>query len=260
MAPTIGVYDSGIGGLTTLAVLQALMPACKYLYLADNKRMPFGSKSRQEIVAAASFAVKTLERQADAIVFGCNTASVTACPDGVFKLMPDLVSRVPEQTLLLATPLTLAGLGARERGFMCPDTPELAVLTEIAMSLKYKMRTRPDATATTENYLASKLAPFKGRAGYVLLGCSHYVYAAKTVKRLTGAPCTDGNLSLATAVKCAVCPAAKTDIADQEHPVPVTSFLFTGGGEEAKYRWLLQWLHRIYVPDILANAGFISGF
>ena len=170
MAPRIGVYDSGIGGLTTLALLQAKLPSCTYVYLADTARMPFGSKSRAEIYEAAENAMKILRAGADVIVFGCNTASVTAEPDGAFKLRPALADCDPQKTLVLATPRTLAGLDAKARGFMCADTPELAVLTEIQISLRYKSRTVLSC-APLSDYIRAKLSPFAHKAEKVLLGC-----------------------------------------------------------------------------------------
>ena len=173
MPPRIGVYDSGAGGLTTLALLQAKLPECSWVYFADNARMPFGSKSGDEVAEAAEKAVRRLKREADIVVFGCNTASVTARPKGVFTLIPDLGHSLPSETLVLATPRTLAGLAAKEKGFMCASTAELAVLVEIQLSLRFKSRTRLDCSPLF-GYLWERLAAFRGRAGKVLLGCSHY--------------------------------------------------------------------------------------
>ena len=86
MAPRIGVYDSGIGGLTTLALLQAKLPSCTYVYLADTARMPFGSKSRAEIYEAAENAMKILRAGADKI--SVNSAAVKN---------PDLVGAAAEK-------------------------------------------------------------------------------------------------------------------------------------------------------------------
>lgn len=258
MAPTIGVYDSGIGGLTTLALLQTKLPSCGFVYLADTARMPFGSKSRAEIFEAAENAMKLLRSRADAVVFGCNTASVTVRPDGAYKLIPDLDGCTPEKTLVLATPRTLAGLDAAQRGFMCADTPELAVLTEIQASLRFKSRTRPDFSEL-ENYLAEKLSPFRGKAEKVLLGCSHYVYVGKEVKRILGdAEYSDGNDVLTDKVRHDLMPFSAPEFFASDKKLPPVSFVFTGCDESAKYLWMLSRLHTEYVPEIFKNKTLSS--
>lgn len=251
MAPRIGVYDSGIGGLTTLALLQAKLPSCTYVYLADTARMPFGSKSRAEIYEAAENAMKILRAGADVIVFGCNTASVTAEPDGAFKLRPALAECDPQKTLVLATPRTLAGLDAKARGFMCADTPELAVLTEIQISLRYKSRTVLSC-APLSDYIRAKLSPFAHKAEKVLLGCSHYVYAEKEIRAVLGnADYSDGNDALTDSVRAALQPELSAS-APPDGGVPPTDFVFTGAGERDKYMWILGRLHREYVPRFVA--------
>lgn len=250
MAPRIGVYDSGIGGLTTLALLQTKMPSCEFVYFADTARMPFGSKSREEIFEAAENALKILRACTDAVVFGCNTASVTVRPDGAFKLVPDISSVGPDETLVLATPLTIAGLNAAERGFMCAHTPELAVLTEVQASLRYKSRTRLDF-CELEEYLSSRLSPFVGKTKKVLLGCSHYIYVRRQVANILGVTdCRDGNDALTDSVRDAVLPRSLPCFFIGNVPLPKTSFIFTGRDESAKYAWILTRLHSEYVPEI----------
>lgn len=254
MPPRIGVYDSGAGGLTTLALLQAKLPECSWVYFADNARMPFGSKSGDEVAEAAEKAVRRLKREADIVVFGCNTASVTARPQGVFTLIPDLGHSLPSETLVLATPRTLAGLAAKEKGFMCASTAELAVLVEIQLSLRFKSRTRLDCSPLF-GYLWERLAAFRGRAEKVLLGCSHYIYCAREIRALLGdADYSDGNAALTDAVRDAVRggwqprPSAPSEPRLLEDVRARTKFVFSGANERTKYLWILSKLHESYVP------------
>ena len=194
MTTTIGVYDSGIGGLTTLSVLMRRFPACGFCYYADNARMPFGTKSADEVKRAVNTALSKMSGECSRLVLGCNTASVTANPDGVFKLRPRLENFSPATTLVLATPLTLAGLRAKEKGFMTADTRELAVLVEITASLKCKSRLRPDMSGLV-GYLKEKLPPCGVER--VVLGCSHYIYLAEQIAALyPDVPVCDGNADL----------------------------------------------------------------
>ena len=256
MAPRIGVYDSGTGGLTTLALLRAKLPQCSFLYYADTARMPFGSKSREEIFECAGEALRVLRRETDIVVFGCNTASVTVRPKDVFCLHPDLDSCDPQRTLMLATPATVAATDARGKGFLTADTSELAVLVEVRLSLRFKSRTRLDCS-DLEDYLKRRLAPFAGRADRVLIGCSHYVYAEREIARITGvSDCRDGNDTLTESVARAVYGSEGAEpifLRENTPDASDVSFIFTGGNESAKYRWILSRLAAEYVPEILTK-------
>ncbi|WP_348265066.1 glutamate racemase [Telmatobacter sp. DSM 110680] len=79
-APTIGVFDSGFGGLTVLAALIPKLPRARFAFIGDTARLPYGSKSRRTIaryaVESAQFLVR--EQGAEFLVIACNTASALA--------------------------------------------------------------------------------------------------------------------------------------------------------------------------------------
>jgi glutamate racemase len=79
-APTIGVFDSGFGGLTVLRALVARLPHAHFAFIGDTARLPYGSKSRRTIaryaVESAQFLVR--EQGAEFLVIACNTASALA--------------------------------------------------------------------------------------------------------------------------------------------------------------------------------------
>jgi len=80
--PTIGVFDSGFGGLTVLRELLPLIPSAHFIYLGDTARLPYGSKSRETIARYAVSSAKFLEEQgADLLVIACNTATALALED-----------------------------------------------------------------------------------------------------------------------------------------------------------------------------------
>ena len=75
----IGVFDSGYGGLTILRELRALMPQHDYLYLGDNARAPYGTRSYDVVYRYTRQAVATLfERGCHLVILACNTASAKA--------------------------------------------------------------------------------------------------------------------------------------------------------------------------------------
>src|SRR5438067_1612837 len=78
----IGVFDSGVGGLTVLKELRAAMPHQNFLYLADTARVPYGRKPASMVRGfAREIAAFLVARGAEAIVIACNTASAVALPD-----------------------------------------------------------------------------------------------------------------------------------------------------------------------------------
>lgn len=77
--PTIGVFDSGVGGLTVLRALLEHDASADYLYLGDTARLPYGSKSQATVARyAVSSARFLVEHGAEALVIACNTASALA--------------------------------------------------------------------------------------------------------------------------------------------------------------------------------------
>ena len=78
--PTIGVFDSGFGGLTVLRALIRRMPQARFAFLGDTARLPYGSKSRRTIARYAAQSAQFLVREqgAEFLVIACNTASALA--------------------------------------------------------------------------------------------------------------------------------------------------------------------------------------
>src|SRR5262249_8151183 len=80
-ATRIGVFDSGVGGLTVLKELVSLLPAAEYFYFGDTARLPYGSKSVETVAKYAISSAKFLEtRGIDLLVIACNTATALALP------------------------------------------------------------------------------------------------------------------------------------------------------------------------------------
>lgn len=79
-SPTIGVFDSGFGGLTVLRALVARLPRAQFAFLGDTARLPYGSKSRRTIARYAAESAQFLVREqgAEFLVIACNTASALA--------------------------------------------------------------------------------------------------------------------------------------------------------------------------------------
>ena len=77
----LGVFDSGIGGLTVVRALRAAFPARDILYVGDTARVPYGNKSAETVLNYSREIVEFLEKKgAERIVAACNTASALAVP------------------------------------------------------------------------------------------------------------------------------------------------------------------------------------
>lgn len=181
----IAFFDSGIGGLSVLAEALRRFSGAEFLYFADEDHVPYGTKSRAEIVRLSLDAVGFLvKRGADGVVVACNTATSAAISElrGAFsvpvigmepavKLAADSFGACP--TLLIATPLTIAGEKlARLVGRLECETWSLALprLVEFAQDLEF------DSPAV-RTYLREELAKFElERLGSLVLGCTHFNY------------------------------------------------------------------------------------
>lgn len=130
MAP-IGVFDSGMGGLTVLRALQAALPGESFIYLGDTARLPYGSKSPGTVERYALQAAEILiERGVRALVVACNTASAFAL-DALKRRHPELPvfgvvepgaaaaaeSPTGAHVLVLATESTVSG-GAYQKAIL----------------------------------------------------------------------------------------------------------------------------------------------
>ena len=120
MTSTIGVFDSGFGGLTVLRALLPLMPGAHFVYLGDTARLPYGAKSRLTIARYAVESARFLVSQgAEMLVIACNTATALALPEitaavdvpvvGVIEPVVEMASVGGENSkvLVLATQATV---------------------------------------------------------------------------------------------------------------------------------------------------------
>lgn len=110
MTPTIGVFDSGFGGLTVLRALIEKMPRARFAFLGDTARLPYGSKSRRTIARYAAQSAQFLVREqgAEFLVIACNTASALAL-DAIQDAVPVPVLGVIEPGAMAARAASTSG-------------------------------------------------------------------------------------------------------------------------------------------------------
>lgn len=227
----IGVLDSGIGGLNVLCKLISAKIANKYVYLADNANIPYGSLCREKLIKIAENGCRRLIKEgADIIVLACNTLSVTALPalrqsigNPIFGLVPDLMQAEGyDRSLLLATPATII-----HTDLQC-DRVTPVPLDRLAAMIENDY---PDMTRL-QPYLQESLSPYRG-AGAVILGCSHYIYMRAVIQDIIGCVNTfDGTNVLLHLLRETV---PKTFVGSSSE----LEIIFSGRSCEYKYRDIL---------------------
>lgn len=193
----IAVFDSGVGGVSVLRELLKLMPGERYLYYGDSKNAPYGTKSTAEVRALTCAAAERLmARGCKALVVACNTATAAAIaelrarwPDriiiGIEPALKVAADHFPGgQIGVMATPLTL-----REEKFdllLHRFTDACTVYKLPAPGLMELVERGLAVSAETERLLEPLLGPYRDRLDAVVLGCTHYPFAAPVISRLLG--------------------------------------------------------------------------
>lgn len=193
----IAVFDSGVGGISVLRQLRKVLPQERYLYFGDSANAPYGTRPRQEIrdltLAAAE---KLVNCGIKALVIACNTAT-SAAKEALEEKYPQLIVVGIEPALsiaaekfpgghvgVLATPATLSGdrflQGKKRYEQDVRITPIPAPgLMDLVEAGKYDS---PEADAL----LHTLLDPFGGTLDAVILGCTHYPFVEKPLRRVLG--------------------------------------------------------------------------
>lgn len=197
-ASPIGIFDSGVGGLTVFRTVRDLLPQEDLLYIADQAKVPYGNRPLQEVQSLAEGVTSYLMDQgAKLIVIACNTASAAALkhlralyPDFPFVGMEPAVKPAAEQTLsgkvgVLATPSTFQG--------------ELyaSVVERFAQDVQLFQNTCPGLvqqiekgylnTPKTRRILEEALDPMmKEGVDTLVMGCTHFPFVIPLIRQITG--------------------------------------------------------------------------
>lgn len=195
----IAIFDSGVGGLSVFKAIRGLLPAENVLYLADQKHVPYGQRSLEEIRSFSEHITRFfLTQGAKLIVVACNTASAAALhylrriyPDTLFVGMEPAVKPAAEKTHsgvvgVLATETTFQGElytsvverfanGVRVMQDTCPGLVEQIEVGDLSGN-------------NTRQILQNALEPMLA-AGIdtVVLGCTHYPLVFPLIKDIVGA-------------------------------------------------------------------------
>jgi len=193
----IGVFDSGIGGLTVLAELMAALPQESFLYLGDTARLPYGTKSAETVVRYALGASKFLQEQGiKLLVVACNTASATALPAlqvalpvpvvGVVEPAARAAARIARRAVaVLGTESTVAsGVYQRLLAALRPDLMLFAQACPLFVPLAEEGWFDHPVTREVARLYLSPLA--NQGVDTVILGCTHYPLLAAPIAAALG--------------------------------------------------------------------------
>lgn len=192
----IGVFDSGLGGLTVLRVLLEHFPDENFVYLADVARLPYGTKSTEVVTRYAERCLEVLlERNVKAVVVACNTATAAALPTLVAKspvpvfgvIEPGVRAALEawkEGTLLvLGTAGTVASRAYDERLLAARPAGKLAVR---ACPLLVPLAEEGWWDDSVTDEVISRYVRGFGPLDAVLLGCTHYPLLGPSFRRVLG--------------------------------------------------------------------------
>ncbi len=197
----IGVFDSGMGGLTVLRALLARLPNERFVYLGDTARLPYGTKSAETVQAYALQATRLLVSEGvKTVVIACNTASAVALRPLAQALAPVPVIGVIEpgaragvaatrnnHIAVIATEGTVKGAAyARAIATLNDAIKVVQQPCQVFVALAEEGWTDSAATYAAAEYYLAPL--FKGPSppDTLVLGCTHFPVLADTIRKIIG--------------------------------------------------------------------------
>jgi glutamate racemase len=192
----LGVFDSGVGGLSVLREIRALLPAENILYVADTAHCPYGGRSAAEVLALCENVTRfLLARQCKLIVVACNTATGLAL-DALRQQHPETPFVGVEPALKPAAALTQTGTigvlatAGTFRGRQFNETQKrfasgTRVLTVEGTGLVELVEQGMANSPQAEEVLRKHLAPLRAaNADILVLGCTHYPFLEAAIRKV----------------------------------------------------------------------------
>lgn len=191
----IGLFDSGIGGLTVLHQAMITLPGEEFIYYADTDHVPYGTKPREEIIRYIDEAVRFLiEKEVKAVVIACNTATSVAIDYLRQKYSLPILGMEPavkpavqkygsKRVMVIATPLTvreekLQNLLRQVDDNHKVDLLALPKLVQFAESGQFDTR-------EVEEYLRQELESYRPEDySSLILGCTHFNFFKDTLRKI----------------------------------------------------------------------------
>ncbi|MFV0254887.1 MAG: glutamate racemase [Erysipelotrichaceae bacterium] len=200
----IGLIDSGLGGITILNKLRELNPKNDYLFFADQKNLPYGNKTKEELMRITKNNINfLLAKGADRIFFACNTISAN-CLEEIKELYPEvIISGIIDITCELLTHssyqriLILATEATINNGAYLRELNKVSQAELIPLALPGLCKLIEDKADrhVIANYLNDFLSDFTN-VDAIVLGCTHYPLVADLISEIIEADIFDSIMAL----------------------------------------------------------------
>ena len=191
----IGVFDSGIGGLTVLKKIIEILPNEKYIYYADTDNVPYGTKPKEEVKKYIEEAVNfLLSKKVKAIVVACNTATSIAIKDLREKYTipiigiepaakPAVENRGEKRVLIMATPTTIK---EEKLKFLLEKLDATEYVDLVAMPKLVEFAEKEDFNSSeVTKYIKEQLIEYNlEEYSELVLGCTHFPLFKKVLAEI----------------------------------------------------------------------------
>lgn len=191
----IGVFDSGVGGMTVLKEMIKMLPQENFVYLADTKNFPYGSKSSEDIIKFTKNGIEFLIKQgAKLVVIACGTATSQAL-DIVKDLYDIPIIGVIEPTAQYLKTTKKKNIGViATKGTIRSNAWEESILKQIPQAQVESLATPLLAPMVEEGWNDNKIAKYAIKEYFkalkkievLILGCTHYPLLHKVIQKQLG--------------------------------------------------------------------------
>jgi len=197
----IGIFDSGVGGLSVFREIVRILPEEKYIYWSDNAHCPYGEKSRDYIIDRARAVTSFLiEQGADIIVVACNTATAAAISTLREEFPVPFIGMEPAvKPAAQATRSGVVGVLATAgtlRATKYIDTRakwahDVKIVEHIGQGFVELVEKGNVSGPEAESIVEKSVRPLiEAGADTIVLGCTHYPFLAETIMKAAGTPVT----------------------------------------------------------------------
>ena len=210
----IGIFDSGIGGLTVLSKIIEILPNERYIYYADKDNVPYGTKPKEEIKKYIKEAIEFLiSKNVKAIVIACNTATSIAIKElretytvpiiGIEPAAkPAVENRGEKRVLIMATPTTIK---EEKLKYLLEKLDAKEYVDLVAMPKLVEFAEKGDFdSGEVKEYIEEQLEKFDlDNYSELVLGCTHFPFFKKTLSEVfsKSTQIIDGSLGVANRLK-----------------------------------------------------------
>lgn len=201
----IGVFDSGVGGISVLKELTKILPNENFIFFGDSANSPYGEKSTEEVSALVTRIADDLVNQGvKAIVVACNTATSVAISQlratypniPIIGMEPAIKLAAMEQPhhniLVMATPVTLRLDKYQQLSNKLQEISKFIPVACTGLAKRIEQGNLDDDDMY--QLLNDLLSQYIGKIDCVVLGCTHYPFIKKQIRKVLGdVPFYDGN-------------------------------------------------------------------